>query len=89
MGSHCFPGWSRTPVLKSSSSHGFPKPGDPQAEQPHGRQRCFGRRLFGRLGCFGRRLLCRAPRGSPHKIHWSVCPLNWRVELREGGLKGD
>ncbi|KAL0588639.1 LINE-1 retrotransposable element ORF1 protein [Plecturocebus cupreus] len=45
--------------------------------------------LFGRLGCFGRaRLLCRLRRGgSPHKIHWSVCPLNWRVELREGGLK--
>ncbi|KAL0605858.1 LOW QUALITY PROTEIN: Zinc finger protein [Plecturocebus cupreus] len=30
-----------------------------------------------------------APRrgGSPHKIHWSVCPFNWRVELREGRLK--
>ncbi|KAL0588493.1 hypothetical protein AAY473_039504 [Plecturocebus cupreus] len=34
-------------------------------------------------GCLGRR------GGSPHKIHWSVCPFNWRVELREGGLKGD
>ncbi|KAL0602335.1 hypothetical protein AAY473_028533 [Plecturocebus cupreus] len=69
------------------------RPGDPQAEQPHGRQRgCFGRRgcLAGAAVSAGAAAL-PAPRrgGSPHKIHWSVCPLNWRVELREGGLKGD
>ncbi|KAL0625562.1 hypothetical protein AAY473_004615 [Plecturocebus cupreus] len=79
-----WPGWSPTPDLK---------PGDPQAEQPHGRQRgCFGRRgcLAGSAVSAGAAAL-PAPRrgGSPHKIHWSVCPLNWRVELREGGLKRD
>ncbi|KAL0621930.1 Zinc finger protein [Plecturocebus cupreus] len=43
----------------------------PRRSSPTGRQ----------CGCFGRR------GGSPHKIHWSVCPFNWREELREGRLK--
>ncbi|KAL0594239.1 hypothetical protein AAY473_036639 [Plecturocebus cupreus] len=49
-------------------------PGDPQAEQPDGSPV----RLFRPVPQRG---------GSPHKIHWSVRPFNWRVELREGGLK--
>ncbi|KAL0616536.1 hypothetical protein AAY473_013383 [Plecturocebus cupreus] len=49
----------------------------PRQSSATGRQcGCLGQR-----GCLGRR------GGSPHKIHWSVCPFNWRVELREGRLK--
>ncbi|KAL0593810.1 LINE-1 retrotransposable element ORF1 protein [Plecturocebus cupreus] len=59
------------PVAQAGLKLLISKPGDSQAEQPHGSQ----------CGCFGRR------GGSPHKIHWSVRPFNWRVELREGGLK--
>ncbi|KAL0610978.1 Phenylalanine-4-hydroxylase [Plecturocebus cupreus] len=63
----------------------------PRWSSPTGRQRgCFGWRgcLAGSAVSAGTAAL-PAPRrgGSPHKIHWSVCPLNWQVELREGGLK--
>ncbi|KAL0626514.1 hypothetical protein AAY473_005573 [Plecturocebus cupreus] len=58
-------------------------PGDPQAEQPHGSPV----RLFGPARLFGSCFAAPGAGGSLHKIHWSVCPFNWRVELREGGLK--
>ncbi|KAL0602609.1 Zinc finger protein [Plecturocebus cupreus] len=57
----------------------------PRRSSPTGRQRGC---LAGSAVSAGAAAL-PAPRrgGSPHKIHWSVCPFNWRVELREGGLK--
>ncbi|KAL0615276.1 hypothetical protein AAY473_015730 [Plecturocebus cupreus] len=59
----------------------------PRRSSPTGRQcSCSGRRgCLGRRGCFA-----GAPaRRFSDKIHWSCALLTGRVELREGGLKGD